>query len=331
MVSGGLNFAVPLVFLLLGALGLALTAAYGRVRRGPREQPAAEAAALPESELGPAEALRRAWRLSVRTRRLGWLFAIAVTLLALTFEDPGDGETYFVFGCGYLAAVAVGEALMPKPEPGRVQSAVLDPRRPGDYVPRRLLGALHAGVGLGICLCAATVCFDSLVHVTHVDCARALGTPVEELVYPDTSSLPYALVLTAGYAAIWLATRGVLGQIAHRARPSGHPALISVDDALRRASAVRVCAAGLGATLLTMPIPLNWIDRSVVSPCWNAPQTADSILRYLMLGCAVAGLAALVVAPGGGSRAHTGLPRPAQAGTDTDPGTETNSHTNEGA
>ena len=300
MGASSLSFAVPLVlFLLIGALSLALTASARLFRRGERDRLVALAAALPADELGPARALWRASRTSVRVRRLGWLVAIAVTVAALSVETPGEGDTFVIFGCGYLAVVALGEAMMPKPEPGRLQRAVLAARRPRDYVPRWLMWALYLSVALGAALCATTIIYLAAVHPAQLVCSRVSGAPVESFTFPSDTVLPLAGAMILAYAVIGLATWTVLSRIASRARPSGHPALISIDDALRRAAAMRVAAAGLAAALLTLPIPLSWLDRSLTSPCWNAPQAAESMLRWLMLGCLFSGLAALIFVPSG--------------------------------
>lgn len=303
MGASSLSFAVPLVFfLLIGALGLTLTAATGRLRRGSRDRMAAMAEALPAGELGPARALVRASLMSVRMRRLGWLLAVAITVVALLSGDAGDGGTFVIFGCGYLAAVALSEAMMPKPEPGRPQRAVLEARRPADYVPRWLMWALRVCAALGFALCVTTIIYDAAVRSVHVACSPSPGTPLQTSTIPRDTPLTLSAAMALAYVVIWLATRAVLGQIASRARPSGHPTLIIMDDALRRAAALRVAAAGLSAALLTLPIPLGWLDRSVNSPCWSAPQTADSVLRWLMLVCVVSGLATLVFVPSGASR-----------------------------
>lgn len=322
MVASSLSFAVPLVlFLLIGGLSLVLTASTRLFRRGERDRLVALAAALPADELGPARALMRASRTSVRVRRLGWLVAIAVTVVALCVEAPGEGDTFVIFGCGYLAAVALGEAMMPKPEPGRPQRAVLDARRPRDYVPRWLMWGLYLSVVLGIALCATTIVYLAAVQPAQLVCSRVSGAPLESFTFPSDAVLPLAGAMVLAYAVIGLATWTVLGRIASRARPSGHPALISVDDALRRAAAARVAAAGLGAALLTLPIPLSWLDRSVTSPCWNASQTTDSVYRWLMLGCIVAGLAALTFVPSG-ARQFTAPGIASDAGSGVGTGTD---------
>jgi len=322
MEVSSISFAVPLVlFLLIGGLSLALTASTRLFRRGERDRLIALAMALPADELGPARALMRASRTSVRVRRLGWLVAIAVTVAALSVEAPGQGDTFVIFGCGYLAAVALGEAMMPKPEPGRLQRAVLDARRPRDYVPRWLMWVLYLSVALGIALCATTIIYLAAVQPAQLLCSRESGAPLERFTFPSNTVLPLAAAIVLAYAVIGLATWTVLGRIAGRARPSGHPALISIDDALRRAAGRRVAAAGLGAALLTLPIPLSWLERSVTSPCWNASQTTDSVFRWLVLGCVVAGLAALIFVPSG-ARQFSALGIATEAGSGPGAGTD---------
>lgn len=123
--------AVLAFFLLLGATGFVLTAAVGRLNRGRRRELAALTAELPAIGLDAVNILIRASRISVWARRLGWLFAIGVTLVTLELGGA-QGDTYFIFGCAYLSAVAFGEALMPKPMRGQSQSATLDPRSAAD-------------------------------------------------------------------------------------------------------------------------------------------------------------------------------------------------------
>ena len=312
---------VPLIFfLLIGVLGLVLTLATSRFRRGRRDQMGVLVAALPGDEHGSASALMRAGRISVRTRRLGFLLGIAAMVAELALTDARYGETFFVFGCGYLATIAVGEELMPKPVPGRIQRAALAERRSSDYVPRWLSWALHLSVALGVVLCMTTIVFDIATRARSASCTIVIGGPAAAYTYvAENTTLPLAIAMTVGFAAIWLATRRVLGVIAHRGRPSGHQTLVAMDDALRKASAVRVSAAGLGAALLTLPVPLFWLESPVLFPCSGSSQTTDSIVRVLSLAFILAGLVAFVVAPSGLSQFRQAHVTPDAGGTVAEP------------
>lgn len=298
--ASGIALVPLMLFLFVGVLGLVLTLATSRFRRGQRTQMVVLAAALPGEEHGSASALMQAGRIAVRTRRLGFLLGIAAMIAELALTDARYGETFFVFGCGYLATIAVGEELMPKPVPGRIQRAALAPRRSRDYVPRWLRWALHLSVALGVVLCMTTIIFDIATRASAATCTIAVGSQGVTFTYVvENTSLPLAIAMTIGFAAIWLATRRVLGVIARRGRPSGHLTLVAMDDALRKASAVRVSAAGLGAALLTLPVPLFWLESPVLFPCSGSSQSTDSVIRVLSLAFIVAGLAAFVVAPSG--------------------------------
>jgi hypothetical protein len=193
--------------------------------------------------------------------------------------------------------------LMPKPARGEAHTAQLDPRSVRDYAPRWVMLLLHTATVIGLLLCVVTIVLDYVFqHSLSVTCTvPQLDQPIT--LYRDGPSTPWqwAVGAMAGYLAAWLAAQGVLRLIARRARPSGHPTRVYLDDTLRRAAALRVTAACLGTELITMGALLSGLnhmtDLPPICPGSGSNRFMDALFSNLYLFALAGGLAVLFVLP----------------------------------
>ncbi|HEY3870558.1 MAG TPA: hypothetical protein VGM10_19495 [Actinocrinis sp.] len=325
---GVVSYAIPLFVLAAALTGTVVTVVTVGMRRNQRARVATLVLALADAERSAAELLLRAGRMAVRWRWLGWVAGIGAALLIVTVLRAGLASFVLAFACGYLAALALGEALMPKPARGEVHTAQLDPRSVRDYAPRWVMLLLHAATVVGLLLCAITIVLDYVFqHSLTVTCTvPQLNRPIT--LYREGPSTPWqwAVGAMAGYLAAWLAAQGVLRLIARRARPSGHPTLVYLDDTLRRAAALRVTAACLGTELITMGALFSGLshmtDLPPVCPGSSSSPFVAGIFSNLYLFALAGGLVVLFVLPSSRRQfepVRTAPERPAQPAPQAQP------------
>lgn len=302
-VTGVTSYAIPLFVLAAALTGTVVTVVTIGVRRDQRARVATLVLALSDPERATAEPLLRAGRMAVRSRWLGWVVGIAAAVLSVTVLRAGIYAFVLAFACGYLAALALGEALMPKPARGEAHTAQLDPRSVRDYVPRWTRRLLHIATAVGILLAAATIVFDyAFQHAFAMTCrVPQIGRSITIDRAGPLLPWQWAVSVLVGYVAVWLAAQGVLRLVAHRARPSGHPTLVYLDDTLRRAAALRVTAACLGTELISMGFLLSGLSHLMELPSIcavsGADTAVDSVFGDLALLALAGGLAAMFVLP----------------------------------
>ena len=302
--AGAVSYAIPMFVLAAAVIGVVVTFATYGLRRSQRARVTNLVLALPDGEHTAAQSLLRAGRIAVRSRWLGWVAGIAAALLSVTvLRAGGIYDFVLAFACGYLAAIALGESWMPKPARGEAHTAELDPRSMRDYVPRWVMRLLHTATAIGLLLCIATIVLGIVFHHAFtVSCT--IPQFGQSLTFSrEGPAIPWqwAAGVMAGYLAAWLAAQGVLRLIARRARPSGHPTLVYLDDTMRRAAALRVTAAALGTELITMAILFSGLTHMTQLPPFCpgvSPSSASApVFGDLALLALVAGLAALFVLP----------------------------------
>jgi hypothetical protein len=190
------------------------------------------------------------------------------------------------FGLCALAGVLAGEATAPRPTSGGRRTAILEVRRPGNYVPvhlARAVAGLTAALVVLLIITTITASSDDLGRAGRaltVTCGSGLvdqGTPWPGSYY----SIPLAVLLLAGFGMAAIAFQSVIG----RPRPGVDDKILAVDDFMRRRAGRRIVAAcGVLVAIPTAGVSLVSSSRLASVGCGSASTTgADVALLALSL------------------------------------------------
>ncbi|MFI5685402.1 hypothetical protein [Streptomyces sp. NPDC051636] len=204
-----------------------------------------------------------------------------------------------VFGACILASVLVGELRVPRPD-GAMRTALLMPRRVGDYLPRRygpLLGALV--LALTALLTVAAIVTSS--HTTKTGGSLRFCSNIL-LSMPMWPNLPTAVVMFVSVVGGAGACLLVVREIATRPVLSAEPAQDAVDNALRTASAEAVTLAWgclVASSLLSSAVVtaylLDNLSALTMSSCTSPWLMPSKVAAYTLVAGSSTVLAYLFV------------------------------------
>jgi hypothetical protein len=180
-----------------------------------------------------------------RIRTLGGLVGFASFNVWQALDAPRNGGGLVrVLACtfaGYLVAAAVAEIWAFRPEPGRVRSASLAPRRITDYVPTPAVVILRA---LPIAMIALVAAWPAIPK------RHPFGEPIPgDLPVPPTPTLWPTLAWVGGAIVLWIFVEITARRIVRRPQPMTGPDLLAADDAIRSTSVHGLVGAGLAIML----------------------------------------------------------------------------------
>jgi len=202
--------------------------------------------ARPFPEVDPSRhgALLAGYRKALGWRWAGLGLGVAAAVLAAYADSLGRGLMLAptVFGLCVIGGVVVGELATIPRSPG-VRTAPLETRRAGDYLPRRLGGAVTAmAAALGALLVTTTLMGSAddmgrAGRTLALQCSAGRGSrsPWPGLFY----GVPLGIAVAAGLLGAVLALRVVV----LRPRSGSAADTVALDDVLRRRSAEAVTAA----------------------------------------------------------------------------------------
>ncbi|SCG45814.1 hypothetical protein [Micromonospora humi] len=180
-----------------------------------------------------------------------------------------------VFGLSVLVSVLVSESRVAPPR-GATRSAAVEVRTVGDYLPRRLSGAVAvAAAGLAALLAVTTASggpddFGNPGRALKLHCPPT--TSEGHGPWPGSFySIPLAVLVLLGLVTAYV----VLRSIVRRPRLGSTADLIRVDDLLRRRAARAV--AGAGGILVGLPLAgvcatAAWtLLATACGPAWGKP------------------------------------------------------------
>jgi hypothetical protein len=186
---------------------------------------------------GNSPVIRRYLLRGRRIRTSGALAGYTAYYIWVSFRHDDSGVSWFTATfAGYLIGAALAEIWAFRPEPGRIRSASLTPRRMTDYVPRLAVVLMRALPIAMIALVAAWPAFPE----------RRFEFPRRDQWRP---SLWPTLVWLGVALLLWLFVESTARRIVRRPQPMMSEDLIAADDAIRSTAIHGLMGAGLALML----------------------------------------------------------------------------------